>query len=170
MIRRPPRSTPYPTLFPYTTLFRSPQAAFRVREFVNAHQLRRRDHRFGRLSPARVLREPPVVALRRAFPHAVRSTPQGHSTARSSPRPTAPRPYPGARCAPRPSTLRQPGPPWPAHRRPPARESPTQDASTRSLPPRDDSSSSYPTRPRSEERRVGKECRIGCRSRWSPYH
>ena len=24
--------------------------------------------------------------------------------------------------------------------------------------------------PRSEERRVGKECRIGCRSRWSPYH
>ena len=28
--------------------------------------------------------------------------------------------------------------------------------------------SSYPAR--SEERRVGKECRIGCRSRWSPYH
>ena len=25
-------------------------------------------------------------------------------------------------------------------------------------------------RSRSEERRVGKECRIGCRSRWSPYH
>ena len=25
-------------------------------------------------------------------------------------------------------------------------------------------------KPRSEERRVGKECRIGCRSRWSPYH
>ena len=23
---------------------------------------------------------------------------------------------------------------------------------------------------RSEERRVGKECRIGCRYRWSPYH
>ena len=23
---------------------------------------------------------------------------------------------------------------------------------------------------RSEERRVRKECRIGCRSRWSPYH
>ena len=23
---------------------------------------------------------------------------------------------------------------------------------------------------RSEERRVGKECRIGCRSRWSAYH
>ena len=29
-------------------------------------------------------------------------------------------------------------------------------------------STSYTTR--SEERRVGKECRIGCRSRWSPYH
>ena len=26
------------------------------------------------------------------------------------------------------------------------------------------------SRDRSEERRVGKECRIGCRSRWSPYH
>ena len=26
------------------------------------------------------------------------------------------------------------------------------------------------TEMRSEERRVGKECRIGCRSRWSPYH
>ena len=29
---------------------------------------------------------------------------------------------------------------------------------------------SLPTVGRSEERRVGKECRIGCRSRWSPYH
>src|SRR5881398_2368171 len=26
------------------------------------------------------------------------------------------------------------------------------------------------TRDRSEERRVGKECRLTCRSRWSPYH
>ena len=24
--------------------------------------------------------------------------------------------------------------------------------------------------PRSEERRVGKECAVRCRSRWSPYH
>src|SRR5210317_2468390 len=30
MIRRPPRSTPYPTLFPYTTLFRSPIAYIAV--------------------------------------------------------------------------------------------------------------------------------------------
>src|SRR3546814_11772715 len=29
---------------------------------------------------------------------------------------------------------------------------------------------SRPTRPRSEERRVGKECVSRCRSRWSPYH
>ena len=29
---------------------------------------------------------------------------------------------------------------------------------------------SFETYVRSEERRVGKECRIGCRSRWSPYH
>ena len=28
----------------------------------------------------------------------------------------------------------------------------------------------FPVQIRSEERRVGKECRIGCRSRWSPYH
>src|SRR3546814_11497645 len=28
----------------------------------------------------------------------------------------------------------------------------------------------YPGRPRSEERRVGKECVSTCRSRWSPYH
>ena len=27
-----------------------------------------------------------------------------------------------------------------------------------------------PKRCRSEERRVGKECRLTCRSRWSPYH
>ena len=27
-----------------------------------------------------------------------------------------------------------------------------------------------PTRCRSEERRVGKECSLTCRSRWSPYH
>src|SRR5210317_2331675 len=29
---------------------------------------------------------------------------------------------------------------------------------------------SFVARGRSEERRVGKECRIGCRSRWSAYH
>src|SRR3546814_9683536 len=28
----------------------------------------------------------------------------------------------------------------------------------------------YATNPRSEERRVGKECVSTCRSRWSPYH
>src|SRR3546814_11053974 len=28
----------------------------------------------------------------------------------------------------------------------------------------------YPSRSRSEERRVGKECVSTCRSRWSPYH
>jgi hypothetical protein len=28
----------------------------------------------------------------------------------------------------------------------------------------------YPCKSRSEERRVGKECDQGCRSRWSPYH
>ena len=28
----------------------------------------------------------------------------------------------------------------------------------------------HPADPRSEERRVGKECHLTCRSRWSPYH
>src|SRR3546814_4141139 len=32
------------------------------------------------------------------------------------------------------------------------------------------SSTSTSTSPRSEERRVGKECVSTCRSRWSPYH
>src|SRR5210317_2534504 len=32
MIRRPPRSTPYPTLFPYTTLFRSREERREKRE------------------------------------------------------------------------------------------------------------------------------------------
>src|SRR3546814_4966137 len=31
-------------------------------------------------------------------------------------------------------------------------------------------SGATPRRPRSEERRVGKECVSTCRSRWSPYH
>src|SRR5210317_1605657 len=35
-IRRPPRSTPYPTLFPYTTLFRSP-ASWRPDTPIRTH-------------------------------------------------------------------------------------------------------------------------------------
>ena len=31
-------------------------------------------------------------------------------------------------------------------------------------------SARYAGEPRSEERRVGKECHLTCRSRWSPYH
>src|SRR5210317_1412274 len=37
MIRRPPRSTPYPTLFPYTTLFRSPRPTHRALPRVRVH-------------------------------------------------------------------------------------------------------------------------------------
>src|SRR3546814_14993808 len=33
-----------------------------------------------------------------------------------------------------------------------------------------DRARAYPACPRSEERRVGKECVSTCRSRWSPYH
>src|SRR3546814_6138406 len=49
MIRRPPRSTRTDTLFPYTTLFRSPVAARRHRG-DDVHRVRRRDgrgHRAG---------------------------------------------------------------------------------------------------------------------------
>src|SRR3546814_11276258 len=61
MIRRPPRSTPTDTLFPYTTLFRSPARQFRpsqrdqppvlpvaVQRFAGRPA---RDDRPGRLSP-----------------------------------------------------------------------------------------------------------------------
>ncbi len=67
-----------------------------------------------------------------------------------------------AHAVPRPSTSRQPGPPWPAHRRRSARESPTRDASTRSQPPRDDCRRAL-TRPRSIEPRSPP--RIPCRVR-----
>src|SRR3546814_4007452 len=38
------------------------------------------------------------------------------------------------------------------------------------LPPARRPGGRDPRRPRSEERRVGKECVSTCRSRWSPYH
>src|SRR5210317_1310587 len=38
MMRRPPISTPYPTLFPYTTLFRA------LREAAEGHRPARADH------------------------------------------------------------------------------------------------------------------------------
>ena len=37
-------------------------------------------------------------------------------------------------------------------------------------PGRGQTAGSFPLLPRSEERRVGKECVSTCRSRWSPYH
>src|SRR3546814_4231901 len=55
MIRRPPRSTRTDTLFPYTTLFRSPAADFHSRARRTISDLHRRDARAqaggrGRLS------------------------------------------------------------------------------------------------------------------------
>ena len=35
---------------------------------------------------------------------------------------------------------------------------------------RSDAAGTTDLTPRSEERRVGKECSLTCRSRWSPYH
>src|SRR3546814_12455086 len=43
MIRRPPRSTRTDTLFPYTTLFRSPAHVDRDVEFLGAHRVGGRD-------------------------------------------------------------------------------------------------------------------------------
>src|SRR3712207_7577004 len=60
MIRRPPRST----LFPYTTLFRSPHAgrAADLRPPVRAHEGRERDHHPVTGGPADVRREPDIRA------------------------------------------------------------------------------------------------------------
>src|SRR3546814_4020044 len=56
MIRRPPRSTRTDTLFPYTTLFRSPQT---LRDLVEAC----RDERCHRVHPSHV---PPELPLHRS--------------------------------------------------------------------------------------------------------
>src|SRR3546814_6917547 len=63
MIRRPPRSTRTDTLFPYTTLFRSP----------TAHSARTGDHRDQRHDRNRVLRPDAARAVRRALVQAGRS-------------------------------------------------------------------------------------------------
>src|SRR3546814_4470410 len=47
MIRRPPRSTRTDTLFPYTTLFRSPAGARGARPGCGGDRRGARDHRFG---------------------------------------------------------------------------------------------------------------------------
>src|SRR3546814_2792354 len=47
MIRRPPRPTPTDTLFPYTTLFLSPQRACRSIARIDRHADRRRRQAFG---------------------------------------------------------------------------------------------------------------------------
>src|SRR3546814_10545939 len=74
MIRRPPRSTPTDTLFPYTTLFRSDehvlvdqQAAFQRRDLLDGGFVLRRqaDHLLGDQAVARVhvIVEPLIKAL-----------------------------------------------------------------------------------------------------------
>src|SRR3546814_12888537 len=54
MLRRPPRSTRTDTLFPYTTLFRSPSAAAVVTN-VNASHRRRRHLRCATVVDARIV-------------------------------------------------------------------------------------------------------------------
>src|SRR3546814_2025356 len=60
MIRRPPRSTRTDTLFPYTTLFRSPRAG-RHRH----HHVRASGQRDGRIAAARIDERTIAPALRR---------------------------------------------------------------------------------------------------------
>src|SRR3546814_1896222 len=52
MIRRPPKSTRTDTLFPYTTLFRSPRLSAPVAEAAAAAAPHARHHRTGRARPA----------------------------------------------------------------------------------------------------------------------
>src|SRR3546814_11663637 len=48
MIRRPPRSTRTDTLFPYTTLFRSPFTGWRCQALIAVRMRKRLAPRFGR--------------------------------------------------------------------------------------------------------------------------
>src|SRR3546814_8764348 len=64
MIRRPPRSTPTDTLFPYTTLFRSPVDRHRIALVeLDGDDLciGRRVFRIFRPAPDAVIRRPPRV-------------------------------------------------------------------------------------------------------------
>src|SRR3546814_7562439 len=56
MIRRPPRSTRTDTLFPYTTLFRSPRAGTRIAEL----ERRARDRAAAQIASEHVERRPPL--------------------------------------------------------------------------------------------------------------
>src|SRR3989442_11551485 len=64
MIRRPPRST----LFPYTTLFRSPRRADRERDQRDV-QRRARGHAAGEAPPRGADREPPQLKQWRSEEH-----------------------------------------------------------------------------------------------------
>jgi hypothetical protein len=86
----------------------------------------------------------------------------------SLPPPPSPAPSP-----PPPSPAPSPPPPSPAPKPPPPspNPSPPPPSPAPSPPPPSPAPSPPPPNPsRSEERRVGKECDTGCRSRWSPYH
>src|SRR3546814_3550550 len=68
MIRRPPRSTRTDTLFPYTTLFRSPRGDLDDRRPVSAQPPRGRDERLCRVRCVRSLWR--LHARRRCSPSA----------------------------------------------------------------------------------------------------
>src|SRR3546814_4333583 len=71
MIRRPPRSTRTDTLFPYTTLFRSPFSAKRACNWKRPHLYGRRkeifDGWFEHLALARFRRDRPVAVRQGAL-------------------------------------------------------------------------------------------------------
>src|SRR2546426_7961288 len=137
MIRRPPRST----LFPYTTLFRSVLAVLAVADEPGDDHHDRLVHLVGH--------DHALACLAATSAHLINS-PGGPSAARALRAlrcSDAPRPRRPARALSRSASLAPGGP-----------------SSARAL--RALRASAAPSTPRSEERRVGKECR----SRWSPYH
>ena len=162
MIRRPPRSTQAKTLFPYTTLFRS---RLGFSSTPQAHHTHTTGHNLS-------CHETNVNQRRRNVSHRV-SAPLKRST--GSPPPLLP-PSPL-----KASEQREEGTCLKSHWVPLfhltsrstgiQRGNPRADTRANSGFPADLTNQSHAfLPPRSEERRVGKECLRLCRSRWSPYH
>ena len=160
MIRRPPRSTQAKTLFPYTTLFRSKLWGACVLLIFSFPNLSFLSPSLLTLCPLCLIALFPL-SLRQALPSSPPDYPhvgtywltkENTFTVSGLPRACLPLD------APRPSSLTQR-----TEDRGPRRAG--RDRKTYTLP-----CVLLTHSPRSEERRVGKECLRLCRSRWSPYH
>ena len=168
MIRRPPRSTQAKTLFPYTTLFRSAQLLWGIL-WVPSRAIP---------VPLLPLLQENILQLSHQQPGLTVCTqqPRGrHPHSHAFPLTLLNKLGPSLSYAP-------PSSPQESHR-PPCAVAGDGDScgEARVFGPHSPSISSHFSRkqikavlrarvPRSEERRVGKECLRLCRSRWSPYH